>query len=488
MESRLVASLISRIRRQRLFSPGETVIVAVSGGADSVALLDILVHLEIERLTLVVAHLNHSLRGEASDGDEAFVASLATRYRLPFVSRRVDVSALARERKLSLEDAGRAARYAFFEEIANAHEADAIALAHHQDDQAETVLIRLLRGSGGAGLSAMSPVRGKLRRPLLKVSRQELENYLKLRGLSWRTDESNADTAILRNSIRHDLIPQLKRYNPKVSERLAATAEILSGDEELLEQVTRAAFTRLCQRYPLPAKAREGAGSAGACPPGETFPLMPPRSDALQFRLEPLLQEPRGLRLRLYRLALQELRGDLRRISFTHLEAVDQLAAGEHPSARLKLPGDCVVSRGYDSLSFSGHWRAPIENWQLVVSGEGRHTLSVDSALVVERVPCPKNLDSGSRQVAFFDPDQAPFPWTVRNSRPGDRFTPLGMTGEQKVKDLFINEKIPLGDRSRVPLIESAGRILWVGGVRLSEHVKVRPTAEKVWRVEIVRV
>ncbi|MCM0083429.1 tRNA lysidine(34) synthetase TilS [Geomonas sp. Red32] len=460
MESRLAASLISRIRRLRLFSPGETVIVAVSGGADSVALLDILVHLEIEGLTLVVAHLNHSLRGAASDGDEEFVASLASRYQLPFVTRRVDVAALARDGRLSLEDAGRAARYAFFELTANERNADAIALAHHRDDQAETVLIRLLRGSGGAGLSAMSPVRGKLRRPLLKVSRKELENYLKLRGLTWRTDESNADTAILRNSIRHQLIPQLERYNPKVSERLAATAEILSGDEELLEQVAAAAFARLVE-----------------CSPA-----------AVRLPLGLLLREPRGLRLRLYRLALHELRGDLRRISFAHLEAVDHLASGERPSARLKLPGDCVVSRGYDSLSFSGQWRAPAGNWQLVVSGEGRHTLPVDSALVVERIPCPEKLDSGSRLVAFIDPEAAPFPWTVRNFRPGDRFTPLGMTGEQKVKDLFINEKIPLGERSRVPLIESAGRIIWVAGIRVSEHAKVKATAEKVWRVEILRV
>src|SRR5665647_2065143 len=239
LEPASLKTLVAKIQRQRLFETGETVVVAVSGWAYFVALLDILSRLEDEKLRLVVAHLNHGLRGTESDGDEEFVRMLAARYGLPFELRRADVGSLSRSCRLSLEDAGRRASYSFFAETAITHGAAGIALAHHRDDQAETVLIRLLRGAGGAGLSAMgSGSHGMLKRPLLQVSRAELERYLKGRGLSYRTDASNADTAILRNSIRHELIPLLRRYNPKISERLAATAEILACDEELLERLT----------------------------------------------------------------------------------------------------------------------------------------------------------------------------------------------------------------------------------------------------------
>lgn len=242
-----MSRLIARIRSQQLFAPGETVVVAVSGGADSVALLDLLVQLQPENLLLVVAHLNHCLRGAESDGDQEFVAGLAARYGLPFACARADVAALARSERLSVEDAGRQERYRFLTGVARNFRAASIALAHHRDDQAETVLIRLLRGAGGTGLSAMAPRQGLLKRPLLQVSRAELKCHLKEQGLTWRDDASNADTAILRNSIRHELLPALQRYNPRISERLAATADILASDEELLEGLTRSAWQQVAR-------------------------------------------------------------------------------------------------------------------------------------------------------------------------------------------------------------------------------------------------
>jgi tRNA(Ile)-lysidine synthase len=454
-------TLVAKVRSLCLFKPGETVVVAVSGGADSVALLDILTQLEAERLRLVVAHVNHGLRGDASDGDEAFVARLAAGSELPFVVLHADVAALARTSRLSLEDAGRKARYAFFAETARAYGATSIALAHHLDDQAETVLMRLLRGAGGAGLSAMGNGLHKvLKRPLLQVSRAEIEQYLKVRGLSYRTDESNADTAILRNSIRHELIPLLRKYNPKVSQRLAATAEILACDEELLEQLTESAFARV-----------------GRCESSETV-----------FRLGALAREPRGLRLRLYRRALLELRGDLKQIALTHLEAIDRLVASERPNARLKLPGDCTVSRSYDRLSFKTLEPPAAAEWELAVGGEGRYRLPAGGELLVQRVARPVALDPGSRRVAYLSPQEAPFPWVLRGFSPGDRFTPLGMSGAQKVKDLFINEKIPLKERRRIPLLLSCGRILWISGVRMADEARVTAADRAVLRVEILDI
>ena len=453
--------LVARVSNQRLFSAGETVVVAVSGGADSVALLDILSRLEDERLILVVAHLNHGLRGADSDGDQDFVSGLAARYRLPFVAQRIDVAALAADERLSLEDAGRRARYAFFARVARTHGATSIALAHHLDDQAETVLIRLLRGAGGGGLSAMaSSSRQCLKRPLLQVSRAEVEHYLKLNGLTHRTDSSNADTAILRNSIRHELIPFLRRYNPKISQRLAATADILACDEELLDQLTENAYARLAHR----------------------------EAGAIKLGIESLLKEPRGLRLRLYRRALLALRGDLTRIGLVHLEAIDRLTHAGRPNASAKLPGECLVTRCYDTLTFDGLAARAGDGWELAVPGEGDHPIPGGRRLLVQRVARPLELDAGSRSVAYLCPEAAPFPWLLRSFTPGDRFTPLGMRGAQKVKDLFINEKIPPAERGRIPLLVSAGEIVWVAGVRMGDKGRVTAAAGAVLRAEILEI
>ena len=485
-------TLVAKVRSQRLFRPGETVVVAVSGGADSVALLDILTRLEEEQLRLVVAHLNHQLRGAASDGDEEFVAGLAQRYGLPFAARRVDVAALAKSARLSLEDAGRRARYEFLAETAKLHSATSIALAHHQDDQAETVLIRLLRGAGGSGLSAMgSSSQGLLKRPLLQISRADIERYLKERGLSFRTDASNSDTAILRNSIRHELIPFLRKYNPKVSQRLAATAQILACDEELLDQLTETAFARLAQTRPdatgTPSPSRGGTGWGW----GELSPTV-------TLDLAALAREPRGLRLRLYRRALLELRGDLNHIALTHLEGIDRLITSLRPNARLKLPGDCLVARSYGKVSFSAQDPGAQAAGDLAITGEltmagklsiageGSHPLPAGGTMLVQLVPRPAELDTGSRRIAYLDPDRAPFPWLVRSFVPGDRFTPLGMSGAQKVKDLFINEKVPLDERRRIPLLLSGARILWVVGVRFGHEARVTAGTEAVLRVEIL--
>lgn len=453
-------TLVTKVRNQNLFHPGETVVVAVSGGADSVALLDIMTRLDCG-LHLVVAHLNHCLRGAESDADEAFVASLADNYHLPFVSQRCDVADLARREQLSLEDAGRRARYAFLEQTAAQYRASSIALAHHQDDQAETVLIRLLRGSGGTGLAAMAGAAGeKLKRPLLQVSRAKLEQYLKQRGLTYRTDSTNADTAILRNSIRHELIPFLRRYNPKVSERLAATAEILAGDEELLDSLTQAAYQKLAAS----------------------------ESGRVNFQIEPLLRESRPLRLRLYRRALFELRGDLMRIGLAHLDAIDRLAASPRPNAEAKLPGAFKAWRCYGSLSIGHEAPQASPAWEQVVTGVGRYQLPGGAVLVVERLSRPESFDTGSRWSAFLSADAVPFPWLLRNFRPGDRFTPLGMGGVQKVKDAFINEKVPPDLRRRIPLLLSEGEIAWVPGVRLGERGRVGSCIDAVLRVEILEI
>ena len=194
------------IRTQQLFRPGDTLIIGLSGGADSCALLDLLASLSAFPLRLIAAHLNHTLRGSDSDDDEEFCRDLAAHHQIPFEARRVDVKALAAKESLNLEDAGRRARIAFFDELRDRWQAAAVVLAHHADDQAETLLMRLLRGSGMSGLVGMPWRNGRnYVRPLLEISRSEIEAYLSARQLNWREDASNRDTAFLRNRIRHEL-------------------------------------------------------------------------------------------------------------------------------------------------------------------------------------------------------------------------------------------------------------------------------------------
>ncbi len=453
--------VVDTIREYGLFAEGGRVVVAVSGGADSVALLDLLADLPEFHLSLVVAHLNHLLRGEESDGDEAFVVRLAGVYGIPVVTRRVDVHELAHRKRLSLEEAGRVARYAFFDEVAASHGAHSVALAHHADDQAETVLLRLLRGAAGSGLSAMLPrsADGRYVRPLLRVIRREIEAYLAARELSFRTDSSNTDTGFLRNRVRHELLPHLAGYNANIASRLTATAEILANDEELLEQIVVAAF------------ARHGSFD---------------RAEA-RLCITALTTESRGLRLRLYRHALRLVRGDLARIGFTHLQSIDRLVRDAASGASLNLPGGSRVTKSYEHLVFTvGAGETVPAEWEVKVEGPGSYPLPGGSVLVVEPAALHAALQAASPAMTFLDGEQAPFPWLVRNFRPGDRFVPLGMTGRKKVKELFIDDKIPRDRRWRIPLIFSPTDLVWVAGVRACAEARLTPGTVDVLKVEIL--
>jgi tRNA(Ile)-lysidine synthase len=457
----MLACVMHTITDHTLFQPGDTVVVAVSGGVDSMVLLDLLARLPELRLNLVVAHLNHCLRGEESDGDEAFAREAAARYGLPFVSRRVDVALLKVREGLSLEDAGRVARYAFLAETADSLKARVVALAHHADDQAETVLLRLLRGSAAPGLCAMQPksADGRYVRPLLFTSRQEIERYAREQVIRFRHDASNDDQRFLRNRIRHELLPALAGYNPAIAERLAATAAALAEDEAVLEQATLRAF--------------DACGVKGECP--------------ATLDLDRVRGELRGLRLRLYRYAIRETKGDLARISSRHLEDIDRLVFAERPQARLNLPAGLRVSRVYDRLSFRLTGGEDVFlPYELIVPGAGDYPLPGGGRLVVSAAGLPMQAATASPLAARIDLEKAPFPWRVRTFGAGDRLVPAGMTGRKKVKKLFMEERIPLEMRARIPLVFSRDNLIWVGGLRKSSAACADATVRVCVNAEIL--
>lgn len=441
------------IRKRGLLQPGNTVIVALSGGADSCALLDLLANLPDFPLRLIAAHLNHSLRGADSDADEEFARSLAARYGIPFESRRSDVTEYAEKHRLNLEEAGRNIRYAFFGELMAGHKADALALGHHRDDQAETVLMRLLRGSGAAGLSAMpfSNRRGHIR-PLLDVTRNEIESYLTERGLTWRDDVSNSDTVFLRNRIRHELLPVLEQYNPGIRECLAATAGMLAEDNELLESLADREYESL---------AKPSVGSS-------------------EFDISTLKNLHPALFGRVIRSAVSRLSGTLANLSRDHVAAVAAMLTDGRPNKSINLPGAITAVREYGHLRIENAVSDCEVPGPVKIEGPGSYSLWSGMQLEVSVVGRPDQLKDTPSDTAYHDLARAPFPWEVRTFKTGDAMIPFGMTGSKKVKDIFIDAKIPPHLRRIVPLVFSLGRLTWICGLRFSSCASITDSSTEI--------
>jgi tRNA(Ile)-lysidine synthase len=423
----------------KLLAPGEPLLAGVSGGPDSVALLDALVQLGHRPH---VCHLNHRLRGVASDGDADFVRDLARRYELPCT---VDSQSVTPD-----EDAARQARLAFFERVSVETKIQKIALAHTSDDQVETFLMRLFRGAGVPGLVGIWPERqvGGVRiiRPLLKVARPEILQYLSERGLVFREDASNADTRYTRNRIRHELLPLLEReYNPAIREVLSRTAEILRDEDfYLLHHVVRTFYMAACQKDVVNVKA---------------LVSYPP---AVQRRV-----------LRLWLGGEDELAGA--QFSFDHIEGIRQIAQNDDPSGEMSLPDRWLVYREYDVLR-----KAPRDAVQAV---QGRWAVALDGTTTIPELGVKLVVgESGER----FDAEALGQELSVRTWNDGDHFQPLGMAHEKKLQDFFVDEKVPRIRRGRVPLLCAAdGRIAWVVGQRIADPFKITSQTRQIWQARV---
>lgn len=458
------------VKKYAMFKAGEKVVVGVSGGPDSTALLHVLDRLARDGgFDLIVAHLHHGLRAEATT-EEAFVAGLARSLNRPFESHRVHVGQYSRQKKLSLEEAGRELRYTFFHDIATRHGASRIALGHHRGDLAETVLLNLVRGSGIDGLKGMLPVReGFVVRPLLCCTREEIVAFLREHKIPFITDPSNYSMSFLRNRIRHELMPLLKeRFNPRMEESLARLAEIAAVENDFMKYA-----------------AGEVLSSIWTCGAEAAVVSIPPLRN-----LHPALQN------RVIREILAVFSPGRRASLSHHVQAVRALMLGGRPNASVILSDGIMAVRRYNNVAFSrvtGGLRevmnddTPAYAYHVSPPGEIRVVETGDRVhlSIIEGSPDLMYL-SPRGDVAYMDWDLVVPPLTVRNMRPGDRFQPLGMKGTKKLKDFFIDEKIPVDKRRRIPLVVDGASIIWVGGLRIAERVRVHPGTSRVLKVEIV--
>ena len=444
-------SFVQRVRRfileHQMIQPEELVLVGVSGGVDSLALLHCLHILRHEfNCSLHVAHLDHALRADSA-ADAEFVRKHANRLNLPIYTERIDVPGLMKDGKLSAETAARNARYNFYESVSERVGAKKIALGHHRGDQAETVLMRLLRGAGSIGLKGMLPVRdGKFIRPLLNFSRSEIEVFVTNLGLQPRTDSTNRESNCLRNRIRLELIPLLEQlYNPNLQNTLNQTAELMRVESDYLAEAAHEAFEACRER--------------------------PDTDNVVVLNRDTFLRNHLALRHRILRCVLGEISGGMRSLYFNHFVAMLKLIEGETPNASLNLPDNLRLQRAYNRLIF--HNSAAVDKeFEYEVALPGTTNLPVLNARLIAAIEVsqPPNIRDGKFHAVF---DNLKLPLKLRNRRDGDRFQPFGMQGSKKIKDFLIDSKVPHHERYRVPILVSGEEIVWVVGHRTSERFKV---------------
>ena len=475
----LLGRVAKFIQAEKLIEPDDSVLAGVSGGPDSIALLYMLLMLQPHMFrTLGVAHLNHGIRSSEANRDAEFVSNLCRMLNIPFHIKKIDVDIYACKKKLNLEEAARICRYDFFRSLAQNEGYTKIALGHQANDNAELVLMHILRGSGTLGISGMSAIRDEtFIRPLLKVTQSEIMDFITTNRLNHVYDSTNFNIAFTRNRIRHRLIPTLKgEYNPNIITALNTLATVVQDEDEWMSQITKSFFSKI---------------------------LLKRKFQKIILAANELQKIHRALARRVLRQALFELKGNLKRINLVHIESILNLLSFPKGYQQLNLPDGILVEHEYNSLRLS------------IVNPVSKQIQSVDPKdskncfrYIIHK---PKNnpiiihiteidyyikfsvinqkfdslLDEAGQNIAFFDMDRLIFPLIIRNPKSGDRYSPLGMNGTQKLKNYFINAKVPRSQRKYIPILVSGDHIIWIAGHRLSHISRIRSVTKRILKAEI---
>ncbi|HHP7234494.1 MAG TPA: tRNA lysidine(34) synthetase TilS [Desulfobacterales bacterium] len=481
-----IEKIRSRVQRtidtHRMIAAGDSILVAVSGGPDSMAMLDLLVGLtDVLKIRLGIAHIDHNLRGDEGRADAEFVKSIAAQYRLPFFLERIDADDYRKRHGTSVEEAARRRRYGLLQAIARRRDYDRIAVGHNANDNAESVLLFLLRGSGPGGLGGIRPkVADRIIRPLIRLKRSQIDRYLSHRDLRFVSDRTNIDLRFVRNRIRHRLLPMLQNeFNPAVVAGLNRLAHIVRDEETWLQSLA-------AERFEVLIESR----SAGR----------------IDLAVTGLREMPAALQRRVLRVAIAEVKGNLRRIGYTHVESIRSLCAATDGGGFVDLPGNLRARRERQMLTvIRGEPKADPRAAATGVPPTPRFEYRIDSP---QLLPCTLNIEPISRCIrfslvdpavvadgrnagqdaAFFDMNKLVFPLVLRGVRAGDRFSPAGVHGSQKVKKFFIDHKVPRAERTMCPVLVSAGTIVWLVGHRIDAAFAATADSRAVLKVELLLV
>ena len=466
----LKEKVLQTIKKFDMLSFNDRILIGLSGGPDSITLLNILLSFKKRyNLSFFIAHFDHMLRGKESDEDVNFVKNLAQELGLPCEVKSCNLTKIARKEHLTLEDAARKYRYKFFLETARKFKTNKIALGHNADDQVETVLMRFLRGSGLEGLMGIPPVRGKIIRPLIECSREEIEEYCKENKIGYRVDSSNKEVVYFRNKIRLELLPLLsKSYNKNIKDILLHLRSIISEVSAYLNQETELLFKEVARR--------------------ESPEMV--IIDSKKFTSLPL-----ALKRRIIRKSIEVVKGNLYSISFRHNNEILKLIEYQLGEKEIYLPDNLMVKKIYNKImiykkriskdqteEIPTHWE-----YDILISGKTEiKSLGIKVEIkILDSADIKSSLyftrkESKGKFLEFIDYNKVKPPLKLRNRRRGDKFYPLKMKGLKKIKDFFIDNKIPKGCRDSIPiLVDSEDKIIWIMGMRLDDRVKIKSDTKK---------
>lgn len=454
----LLKAALNTINKFSMLTGGDSVLIGLSGGPDSVCLLIILDKLKEDfGLTLSAVYVDHGLRPDEVEHEKSFCKKLCSSLGITFFSKSVDVRGYAKKKRLSKQEAARELRYQVFEVISGDVNATKICLAHNADDQAETFLMRLLRGSGPKGLSCIPPVRGKIIRPLIEIEKGEIENFLiqnsspvpDYSSLPFVVDSSNRRTDYLRNWIRHKIMPELRKQNPALVKTICRVADILHEEDMYLDTVVNNTLMKLISRK---------------------------RDDELELFLVPLENMKKPILRRVIRWAINET-GGLKGIDFDHIEEIIRLVKKGNSGDMLNLPKGLRAVKRYSTLLLTAKTALKLKSRNFSLPGELllEEADMVLKAEVYEKKPEVHN----DRNIAVIDFDKLSLPLKVRKRQKGDFFYPLGFGRRKKLQDFFVDEKIPGEERDKIPVVLSGDDVIWVAGYRADERFRVTDRTEK---------
>jgi len=452
-KDRVLEGFIRSLKKYRMLRKGEGVLVAVSGGPDSISLFDLFYQIRVDwKVGIHIIHLNHGLRGDAGDRDQLFVERMARDLKMPVSSKKVDVEALAKQNKMSLEEAGRQARLDYFQAEANRLGIRKVALGHHKDDRAETVLFRILRGTGLQGIGAMRPLSHyrelTLIRPLVDVEKKSLEDYIRDRKLSYCIDASNNEVKFTRNRIRNRLLPALeKHYNPKIKNALAHLAESVALDVDYIEETVQKSYPKVIRKK---------------------------RDTIILIKKKKFMSQPEALKFRILQQATRQLDPESE-LDYFHWDEIRKALDRDSRGFEIHVPHELAMTIERKELIL----RKPLADedrqyeYKLPANGKLRIRelgLEIVSETFDRRI---YKVDRQDKTCGIFDMDRIEFPVRIRNRREGDVFQPLGLSRDKKLKDFMIARKIPNYKKDQVPLFMSGDSIFWVYGIEISDRYKV---------------